>query len=130
MTASIERQTEQSENPLGSGLIKAIWVLTAAAALLLSLASIDLVARISAERAGSGVTAYLASDSKVVVLRRTPGRSAGVAAIVDGGTSVEILATVTEQKATWYQVKAAAGMGWVLAEFVSFDPPKNNPVSR
>lgn len=103
-------------------IISVLWVLAGLVAVVLLVATIGLAVK-ARDQADRGVTAYLTSGSKLVILLKQPSQAGIVAAIVERGTAVAIVDAITESDQTWYHVKAGTDSGWVQAEYISLSPP-------
>lgn len=103
--------------------LRVLWLLTAAMALILVVATLRLADRARGQ-AVLGSTVYLDGRARTIQLRDAPGESSGVVAALVRGSAVTVLASVTHKGQTWYRVqKADMTPGWIPGGVVRLDPP-------
>jgi len=102
-------------------LLRYLWILTGLVALVLAAATLSLIVRARAQ-VSHGVTAQLAGSS-LFHLREQPVFSSRIIAILERGTTVTVVNSVTENDQTWYRVQAGEESGWIQAQYVRLDAP-------
>lgn len=120
MPSELDGPQENLHRPNSAALIRIMWLLTTAAALLLALATVDLVNKISNYRSKAEPAAVLTGGSHIVLLRAAPDASSAVVSVLERGERVEILANTVIRGKTWIRVKSEMGSGWIPSEQILF----------